>query len=116
MKYFNRTKILFYFLVLVNFFIIGMIAAALLSAAEDQGLAGGAIILGYGLITSVVTLLFSFFISGYIVRNKLKLINKFLLVVFTLFVIFAFYRYFTMEDRDPYVAPQRQTTKSVSPS
>jgi len=54
---------LLYLLALVTFFFVGISFAGIVGAAKNQGLAGGAILLGYGMLSALIGLIISIFIS-----------------------------------------------------
>ena len=56
-------SVLSYFVSLIGGFFCGLSVCALTGAAENQGLAGGAIVLFYGLIGSALALILAFFIA-----------------------------------------------------
>jgi hypothetical protein len=60
-KLFKPACLLFNILSLILFFFIGLLYAGWIDAGRNQGLAGGAIVLSYGVIFAFVALLFSFF-------------------------------------------------------
>ena len=89
---FNATKIFFYFLSLVDFFIMGMILAALTNAGEGQGLAAGAIVLSYGVASGFIMFIISIIGARYLSEIKIKLFNKILLILLLIFVLLFIYR------------------------
>ena len=60
-NFFKPARLAFYLLMLVGFFFLGLYFAALIDAGKGQGLAGGAIVLGYGILFGGVAFLASFF-------------------------------------------------------
>ena len=61
--------LLFSILTLILFFFVGLLYAGWMEAGKNQGLAGGAIVLGYGVIFAIIALLISFF-ATYHLRHK----------------------------------------------
>ncbi|MEO0572360.1 MAG: hypothetical protein AAF039_11700 [Bacteroidota bacterium] len=61
--------LLFNILALVLFFFLGLLYAGWIEAGKNQGLAGGAIVLGYGVLFAIVALFVSFFVT-YRLRHK----------------------------------------------
>ena len=59
---------------LMTFFAVGMYFAYFIGAGKNQGLAGGAIVFGYGVIFGVIALVISFILVRFV---KVKLIIKF---------------------------------------
>ena len=89
---FRPASLLFVLLILLISFVCGAVIAGLSGAAEGQGLAGGAIILFYGFMGSIVGL-----IGGVIlVRNTQKAtiikFNKVLMIVAIMIIAWIVYR------------------------
>lgn len=72
---FRPACLLLYFLTLVAFFFGGMTMAALTGAAKGQGLAGGAIVLFYGVIAAGVAFVFALILCYSITDKAVKIIN-----------------------------------------
>ncbi len=97
----NQTKksllkpacLLLYILVIPVFFIIGAALAGISGVAADQGLAGGAIVFFYGIITALGALIISLLIAYKSDYSSLIRLNKILgitcLLVIGLFVYFV---------------------------
>lgn len=79
-KYFKPVYLAFYILILVSFFVVGMFYASLTGASEGKGLAGGAIILCYGLLFGFIAFIISILTARKINTKYLKIINWILLV------------------------------------
>lgn len=69
-NFFKPARIAFYILMLLTFFIIGLYFASWIGAGKNQGLAGGAIVLGYGILFGGIAFITSFFIA-YQIKHKL---------------------------------------------
>lgn len=111
---FSKRNILFYLLAFLNFVIIGMIVSAVSGAADGQGLAGVAIILGNGIITGAIAFLTAIILSNYLKQKNIKLIIKVLLTFFIIFLLFGIYRFLTMEQQEPTIKPiPTKVTKPV---
>jgi hypothetical protein len=63
------------------FFIAGMYFAGLIEAGKNQGLAGGAIVLGWGVLFAGIAFLLSLFISYYLEHKKIIKLNWILVVL-----------------------------------
>ncbi|MBL1213231.1 MAG: hypothetical protein HND52_07740 [Ignavibacteriae bacterium] len=114
MKLFKPINLLFYFLSLINFLFIGIFYAVLTGAAKGQGLAGGAIVLGYGVIAGILALIVSI-IFAYILEEKIVLLlNKILGIVFALIVVVIAYRILTIEKKEEYIPPKKQVTPAAA--
>lgn len=66
----------------IVFFFRGVYYEGITGAAEGQGLAGGAIVLGYGVITAFVALLISFIIAYHAPHEIVVKINQVLGIIF----------------------------------
>ncbi|GHC64573.1 hypothetical protein [Ulvibacter litoralis] len=80
-EFFKPFKIIFYFLMLLSFFIIGLHFASAIEAGKNQGLAGGAIVLGWGVLFGSIAFISSFFIATVLKPTLLKKINWILLII-----------------------------------
>ncbi|GAA5220273.1 hypothetical protein GCM10025777_09030 [Membranihabitans marinus] len=92
-------------------FILGGFTAKWSGAVNGQGLAGGAIVLFYGLIATAVGLVFAFYIVSRSKESLIKRLNIILTVIFILIVAFYSYRYFQYKTLNPseIVNPPMQT-------
>ena len=88
-KRFSSGRIMMYILIPIVFLFLGASASSFLGAADDQGLAGGAIVLFYGLISAltvlIIALLFSTLLSSTTIR-KINLILSFLVLLILLWL------------------------------
>ena len=89
--------LLFNILCLTVFFILGMYYAGWIDAGKNQGLAGGAIVLGWGVLFAGIALLLSFFIT-YKVSNTTIVKGNWVLLA--LLVIASSHTYFRFQKRD----------------
>jgi len=85
-KLFKPASILFYFLITIVFFIGGIYVAKLVGAGKNQMLAGGAIVLFYGIISAFLSFLLSIFFAYRIKHNTLVWLNKLLGILFFLMI------------------------------
>lgn len=92
-NFFKPARLGFYFLMLVAFFIIGLYFAGLIDAGKGQGLAGGAIVLGYGIMFGVIACIASFFIAHYAPHKFIVYANIVLLAVVLIAYGITHYRY-----------------------
>lgn len=83
---------LMYFLVIITFFFIGVSYAGIVEAGKGQMLAGGAIVLGYGVIGSFIGLCLSIFIAFKAKRNFIIRFNVILAIA-----IASFFAYYTIK-------------------
>ncbi len=100
-KLLKPAKLLFYLLCALVFFIVGLYVAGALGAGKNQGLAGGAIVLGYGVMFSGAAFLLSIAVAFKLPHKYVVTTNW---ILFGLLVIgygVTHYRYVTRErDRD----------------
>ncbi len=98
-KLLKPANIAFYFLMLLVFFAIGLYVAGLLGAGKNQGLAGGAIVLGYGVVFGIIAFISSFFIA-YQIKHKLIIrFNWILLLLLVLAYGITHYRYLERQNK-----------------
>ena len=94
-KLLTPTALLFYLLVLLVFFFAGTYFSAIAGLAIGQGLAGPAIVLGYGVIAAALALLASFFLVAYLRNEMVVRLNKGLGIILFIFIIITGYRILT---------------------
>ncbi len=92
-NYFKPASILFYLLMLLVFFFVGVYAVRLLGAADNQGLAGGAIVLVWGLLFSGVAFISSFFIVRAIAIKKIVKLNLLLFIILVASIVITYLNY-----------------------
>ena len=88
------SSLLLYLLAIIASFFVGLSIAGLIEAGKHQALAGGAIVLGYGVMGAVIGLLIALFIawkSSYTIRFRLN--------IFLALGILAFFVYFHFKFR-----------------
>ncbi|MEO9512166.1 MAG: hypothetical protein ABJN84_18135 [Flavobacteriaceae bacterium] len=82
-------SLLLYLLALIAFFFVGLTYAGLVGAGKNQGLAGGAIVFGYGIVIAAIGLLVALFLAKRASRKTIIKSN----VVLVLCSV-AFYAYY----------------------
>ncbi len=92
-KYFKPASILFYIFMLLVFFFIGVYTGKLFGVADNQGLAGGAIVLGWGVLFGGIAFLASFFIVRVIRTKNIVLLNILLFVLLLLSILLTYLNY-----------------------
>ncbi len=92
-NFFKPSRIAFYVLMLVTFFIAGMYFAGLIDAGKGQGLAGGAIVVGYGVLFAGIAFIASFFIAHFTSHKFIVYANIVLLAVVIISYGITHYRY-----------------------
>jgi hypothetical protein len=115
-KLFNSTAILFYVLMILISFFLGAYYAGVSGATEGQGLAGGAIVLGYGVFTSFIALLISLLLVGYLSREKVVLMNKGLGLILLLILAITSYRFLIKEQAETIPTSFSPTTVTTAAS
>lgn len=116
-KLFQPASLLLYLCVIFVFFFAGVYFAVFTEAAEGQGLAGGAIVLGYGVIAACIALLFSFVLAYHAPVEVIVRINKILGIIFLFFIIITAYRLITREGTQTASEPSSKITpKTTSPT
>ena len=94
---FKPARIAFYVLMLLCFFVLGLYVASWMDAGKGQGLAGGAIVLGYGVLFAVIAFVASFFIAHVIPHTIIKISNW---VLFALLLLISGLKYAEYQERD----------------
>lgn len=95
-KLFKLASILMYMLTLLLFFIVGMTIAGVTGVAKNQGLAGGAIVFFYGIITAIIAFIVALFVAFKTTPETILKINKILGVLLLLALCGIGYRIATM--------------------
>lgn len=96
-KLLKPASLLFNLLCLLVFFLAGMFYAGWIGAGKNQGLAGGAIALGWGVIFAVVAFIFSFFLTYHLLHRRIVMGNWALLGFLLLGYGTTYYRYVQRE-------------------
>lgn len=118
-KKFRPASLLFNFLTLLVFFILGLLYAGLIDAGKNQGLAGGAIVFWWGVLFAGVAFIISFFVTHKVKHKKIVIGNWILfLVLLTGYGIFH-YRYVQRQklkekENQPYEKQPVTPTTSVN--
>lgn len=120
-KLFKPACLLFSLLSLVVFFLIGMFYAGWIDAGKGQGLAGGAIVLGWGVVFALVAFVASFFITYHLVHKKIIVLNWVLFALLLAGYGISHYRYVQRqklqeEDDFPYKEKPNAPTKMTDPT
>lgn len=96
-KIINRASLLLYFQTILVFFFIGISYAGLTNAAKGQGLAGGAIILGYGILFACIAFIASIVVAYYVRDRIIVITNRILAIVLIIAIGFLTYRFMNQE-------------------
>lgn len=81
---------LLYILTIITFFFIGISVADIVDAGKNQGLAGGAIVLGYAVIASIIGLILSLLVASKTNRKIIFRIN--IILGFSILGFIAYYQ------------------------
>lgn len=108
-------NLLLYLLAILTFFFLGIAYAILTHAAENQGLAGGAIVLGYGVISSFFGLFMALFVASKSSKNNILRINKILGIIVIGLLSFSSWRYYTKTKQEQEIQ-QHEIHKQTSPA
>lgn len=95
--FFKPSNILFYFLSALVFFFLGMIFAGVTNAGKDQGLAAGAIVFGYGIISGFVACISAILAVRILKEHYVVLMNKIFGVIIITLLAFFIYRFSTLK-------------------
>lgn len=79
--FFKPFKIVFYLLMLFTFFMVGLYVATAIEAGKNQGLAGGAIFLSWGILFGFFAFIGSFVLAHFMKPTHIKKINWILLII-----------------------------------
>jgi hypothetical protein len=110
-KLFKPACILFYFLMIIASFLIGLFIAKLVGAGKGQMLAGGAIVVFYGMVSSGIGLMLSFVVAYYLQTRILIRINIILGFVLIIFMSFGVYKFVNREQaQEPVKEYPKKTT------
>jgi len=101
---------LLYLLALATSFFVGITFAKIVEAGKDQGLAGGAIVFGYGVIASVIGLIISLFVAHKINRKTIIRLNIILALCLA-----GFYAYYQIRYLNRLKARELETQKTELP-
>lgn len=111
-KLFQPSSLLMYVLSILIFFFAGMLYAGLTGAAKGQGLAGGAIVIGYGFMTACCAFIAAIFAAYNFENIVIKKINRVFLGVLAMVAIFIAYRQLTrVEKATEAIKPPTETTR-----
>lgn len=115
-KLFKPANFLFYFLSIIVFFVVGLYVAKLVGAGKGQMLAGGAIVLFYGLVSSVIAFILALIVANNVNHKTIIAINKILGLVFFLLVCLITYKIITRDKKEDPVKelPKKTTAPAVN--
>lgn len=96
-KIFKPASLLFYLVSVLVFFFAGVYYAVLTGAAEGEGLAAGAIVIGYGVFTAFIAFLVSIVCAYYLSGESIVRLNQLFGIILLFFIAITAYRVITRE-------------------
>jgi hypothetical protein len=114
-KLFKPASLLFNFLCLLVFFVVGIYVAGFIGAGKNQGLAGGAIVLGYGVLFAGIALIASFFATYHIVHKRIVIANWILFVLLLIGYGVTHYRFKKRQAEKEEQPKEIHTKKTTTP-
>jgi len=116
-KYFKLSSLFLYLISFVTFFFVGASIAGALGLAEGQGLAGGAIIFGYGLLGSVTAVVIAIFMVHLCSNKIIVWTNVALTCITAVLVLYFTLNYQNRErERESNQEPKQQSTTAPAKS
>lgn len=109
-------SILLYLLTIIVFFTAGFLFAVLTGAAENQGLAGGAIVLFYGVISAFFAFIISLFIAYNAKHKTVTLLNKILGIICIAIACYSIYNHVTGDKKEETPIKEVKPLKPVAPA
>ncbi|MEZ5003364.1 MAG: hypothetical protein R2730_10065 [Chitinophagales bacterium] len=109
-RFIQPASLLLYFLTILVFMLVGMLYAGLSGAAADQGLAGGAIVLGNGIVFAIIALIATLLYIYFTHPNAVKLANKVLGVLLLLLVAIVAFRYYKLNSNQKSLSIEANAT------
>ena len=95
--FFKTSGLLLYLLTFLNFFLTGVSISKFIGATEGQGLASGAIVLGYGLTFAFAALIISVISVYYLCEKSVVKIN--LLLGIALLILISYYTFIFFDNK-----------------
>ena len=115
-KLFNKSALLLYVLIIPIFFILGILGAKFAEVAKHQGLAGGAIVLFYGIITALVAIFLAGIFVYFVNQELIKKVNKIFALILGLLALYILFNVLTKEKpAEKFQEPPRTPTKTAEP-
>jgi len=102
---------LFYFLAIVVFFILGGLLSNYLGVAKNQGLAGGAIVLGYALMTALGGLVVAIILASRVQAKIIIWSNVILFTLLAILMLLGYLKFLEKQKNNP--SPQHREMTPV---
>lgn len=91
---FKPASLLLYLLTFLNFFLIGVSFSKIIGATEGQGLASGAIVLGYGMTFAIGAFILAVVSVNYLSEKSISKINRLLVIVLLILISYYAFAFF----------------------
>ena len=115
-KALKGSSFLFYLLAFVLFFILGGLFSVYLGAGKNQGLAGGAIVLGYALMYAVGAVIVAIILASILKTKTVVNANIVLFIIVILFIIIGYLRHLEKEANKIPARQEQYTPKPAAPA
>jgi hypothetical protein len=99
-KLFHPSALLLYLLAILVFFVVGAMIAGVAGAGKNQGLAGGAIVFGYGILSAGLSLIAGLLFAYLAERKYVVLVNKILFLLLLICGCLVAYRIYTKQQQN----------------
>jgi glucan phosphoethanolaminetransferase (alkaline phosphatase superfamily) len=109
-KLFRLSALLFDLLLTLNFFVFGLFFAKWIEAGKNQGLAGGAIVMGYGVLFAAIALVIAIMVGYWLTTKTLGYLN-----IISALVFFTFIGFFSLRNPNNNT-PAIETEESREPT
>jgi hypothetical protein len=113
-KLLKPASLLMYVLVILVFFMAGMTITGISGVAKGQGLAGGAIVFFYGVVTAIIAFILSLFVAYKMQIGTIIKINKILGIIFIFAACLFTYRVIKINKKETSI--KELPTKVTSPA
>lgn len=115
-KFFKLSSIGFYLLMIVLFFLVGLYVAKLSGAGKNQMLAGGAIVMMWGLLFAFGAFITSFFVVRLVSLKTVIQLNWILLILILSLYGYGYYRLSIREKKASTEIHEPSKTRIPSPT
>lgn len=113
-KLIKPASLVFYLLIVLVFFFVGMYVAKLVGAGKNQMLAGGAIVLFYGIASAGIAFILAIPLVYRVEHTTIVRINKILGILFFLLIFYTTYKLVTRtKEEAPVEEHSKKTTATV---
>lgn len=110
-KLIKPASLLFYFQTILIFFLVGVTYSGLTNAAKGQGLAGGAIVVGYGVMFAFIAFITSIIVAYYVRDRIIVITNRIMAILLVIAIGILTYRFMNREQNKK---PTKEYPKKTS--